>query len=651
MASIQYRPEIDGLRAVAVVPVILFHLNLGFLAGGYLGVDVFFVISGYLITGIVIREVASSSFSLKNFWARRARRILPALLATVIITQIASGFLLFRPDLYDVGKDAFATIFSYANIHMWLKFGDYWGAASETSPFLHAWSLSVEEQFYIFYPLLLLAAFKFNLNRIALLSAILMGSLLLFAYGIKNHPEATFYLLPTRAWELACGGLIGLLHHRERPRISEAARKLFTYGGIVLILIAYTVSVGSTALSYTTIFAVAGAGLLIYAINRRDWLYVLLASRPFVYVGKISYSAYLVHWPIIALLNEGLRLERNPVAFVAAAILLTIVATLLLHYLVERPSRHSTAIFPITATLYTFTIVCSGVLILGLSRQKYPDNYEAVQFYGLYYDASPTISTGNRGTLMKRDGIFAPERPKEFAGLYATTGIRGTLQAQPHVVVIGDSHGAMWAKTLDEIATELDTPVSFFTTVGSYPLFSLPLKEDLDPTSRFTPEQRLAFAQAVTENIKAERTRMIIVSLRWATRDDRSFNDLRQLVDFAVDAGKTVLLVEQVPEIDIGDHNSAQYLAFAARNDLLPIRLQNAQAIESMNRKLREIAESRRSVTTVSLTDHFLDASGNPVIEADGAINYYDDDHLSYQGTSRAKAALAEQFKLALGDQ
>ncbi len=192
MSVITYRPDIDGLRALAIIPVLLFHLGANWLPGGFLGVDVFFVISGYLITSIILKDHDSGRFSYTNFWMRRIRRIFPLLAIMVIVTLIVSYFLTFKPDLQSIGKVGLSSIFSVANMALW-RMTSYWGPAAENSPFLHSWSLSVEEQFYLIYPAFLLILLKYMKHHIVMfLSLTILASFFLFLYTAETHPTASF---------------------------------------------------------------------------------------------------------------------------------------------------------------------------------------------------------------------------------------------------------------------------------------------------------------------------------------------------------------------------------------------------------------------------------------------------------------------------
>ena len=189
---IKYRTEIDGLRTVAIIPVILFHLGYSFLKGGFYGVDVFFVISGYLITKILTEDIQNGNFSMPHFWLRRVKRLLPLLLTVILVTLIIAPFVLYKPFVKDISNDIFPALFSYFNFHALYDFGNYWGGKAEQSLFLHTWSLSVEEQFYLLYPFLLYFAYKYFKNFTVPILIITIVSLFLFFFYSKINQDFDF---------------------------------------------------------------------------------------------------------------------------------------------------------------------------------------------------------------------------------------------------------------------------------------------------------------------------------------------------------------------------------------------------------------------------------------------------------------------------
>ena len=310
MSSSAYRPDIDGLRAVAIVPVVLFHAGLGGFKGGFVGVDVFFVISGYLITSLIEGEIRERRFSIVAFYERRIRRIFPALLTMILCVSAGAALILLPDDFRAFGRSVAATALFGSNVLFWSESG-YFDAAAETKPLLHTWSLAVEEQFYILFPLFLVAAHRLLEGRWgrALVPVIAM-SFLWSVLQVSSEPASAFYLAQSRAWELLLGALIAL--QAVPPLRSQAARELA--GGAGLALIAFSTLAFSAQTpfpGFAALLPCAGAFLLIHAgsgpaptLTRR-----LLSLRPLVFVGLISYPLYLWHWPLLALAK---RLALRP---------------------------------------------------------------------------------------------------------------------------------------------------------------------------------------------------------------------------------------------------------------------------------------------------------------------------------------------------
>ena len=309
--TLNYRPDIDGLRTIAVASVVLFHCGFSSLSGGFIGVDIFFVISGFLITTLLCRDIGGDLFSLTSFYAKRLRRLYPALVATILLTLI-SGYFVFMPDeMKELGQSAVSVVAYLSNVFFWLK-SDYFDGPSELKPLLHTWSLAVEEQFYILFPLILLTLHKLfkkiSVYAFLLLLAIsLVGCLIV--QGIEN--SAAFYLMPFRAWEFLFGSLCSVyLAHKTTK--NSYARKTLPILGIILIFGSIVV-LDETYLfpGISAIPVTIGTALVIAFSEKGTLMYRILASSPMVFFGKISYSTYLVHWPIVVFYKYSIMREPN----------------------------------------------------------------------------------------------------------------------------------------------------------------------------------------------------------------------------------------------------------------------------------------------------------------------------------------------------
>ena len=296
--QLKYRAYIDGLRAIAVLAVLFFHADIG-CGGGYVGVDVFFVISGYLITGLILKDLDGGQFQLVKFWERRVRRILPAV-AVVLLACLATGwFLLFSLDFKELGESVLAQALLVSNIYFWRESG-YFAQAAEMKPLLHTWSLAVEEQFYLLFPFLLIAFKRFS--RKSLVPGILLLCCISFSLSVYcsyRHASVNFYFLPTRAWELLLGSFLAAI-----PAQRTSTRWLtesLSSGGLLAILCAVFFYGPDTRFpGISALLPCVGAALIIWANDHTlTCVGKLLAIRPVVFIGLISYSLYLWHWPML----------------------------------------------------------------------------------------------------------------------------------------------------------------------------------------------------------------------------------------------------------------------------------------------------------------------------------------------------------------
>ena len=305
-----YRPEIDGLRAFAILPVVLFHAGFKIFSGGFIGVDIFFVISGYLITGIISNEIKEKKFNLINFYERRARRILPNLLFVVIFSSVLSWLFLDIYSLNIFGKSVIGVVTFCSNFYFWLK-GGYFSESTELMPLMHTWSLSVEEQFYLFFPILMILLSKLESKKIfniLIFLTFLSLCLSIFAVNYINpiHQSiisGAFYLLPTRAWELGIGALISIKASQNKYVFNFSIKRVFFLEllGISMVLLPIFLYSETTSFpGFASISPVLGTGILLLFCNNNTIIGRFLANKLFVFIGLISYSLYLWHHVIFS---------------------------------------------------------------------------------------------------------------------------------------------------------------------------------------------------------------------------------------------------------------------------------------------------------------------------------------------------------------
>ena len=466
----KYRSDIDGLRAIAVLPVVLFHLGLGF-PGGFTGVDVFFVISGYLISGIIIEELAAKKFLSWVFYERRACRILPAFFCVVLFSLIAGWFLFYPTELDVLGYHLSSVTLFGSNIWLSNFKAGYWGPASEALPLLHTWSLSVEEQFYFVMPVFLILVHKLNSRRMmSAVVGVFVVSLSLCLYGSIHSPQAAFYLLPYRAWEMLLGTIAYVAVARGGHRIR--ARWLDDLiGGIGLLCVLGAVFfLDDTYVfpGYAALLPTLGAGLIIYSgRSRLTGVGRILSIPVFRFFGKISYSLYLWHWPIIVYASTWSAPDSLTVTDKIVVLVVSIVAAVLSWRFVEQPFRLKKG--QASKPYMRVGIACCvliGFLAISLiirKRDGFPERLPSL--------VGESVVTYAEQELER--GVWAEQSKFSFADKFESGGQQWNVVdgKYPEVVVIGDSHARMYGPVIKSLADAYKIPIAFFTQDGKKSLF------------------------------------------------------------------------------------------------------------------------------------------------------------------------------------
>jgi peptidoglycan/LPS O-acetylase OafA/YrhL len=530
--SIRYRPDIDGLRAIAVVPVLLFHAHLGGMSGGFVGVDVFFVISGFLICSLIVKELDRGDFSILRFYERRCLRILPALFAMFLATSVLASVVLMPPDLAGFGRSLMSSVAFVSNVYFW-KVSGYFDGAADFKPLLHTWSLSVEEQFYLVAPYLLVGISAFFRKRyLTFLVPLAIASLALSEWAVSRAPSGAFYLLPTRFWEILLGALLAV--SRTTGTQSRPLREALGAAGLISILGAcFLYSQDTRFPGFAALAPCVGAALIIYAGTGGESLTGrLLSSSPFVFIGKISYSLYLWHWPLFALYRY--RVARELTATEGALLLLaSFVLAIASWKFVEAPFRQSRpssgrrAVFigsgagALAAATFAGTAMATGGLpsrVPGFELVATPGEDE--------YDA------GGQGTCFLDDTQQVSDWGRDLCWVTRGQG--------PRVLLWGDSFAAHYVPGLKHRAPRVQADILQYNLSACPPVIGF---------NTLSNPPCKAFNEQVLDVIREYDIKGVIVSGRWdyAVRRHVEPGDIRSSLARVLELGVDVHVIGQSP--------------------------------------------------------------------------------------------------------
>ena len=524
----KYRPEIDGLRALAVLPVILFHAGNELFSGGFVGVDIFFVISGYLITTILVEDIENNRFSIVSFYERRARRILPALFF-IMFTCIPFAWMWMLPSqMEDFSQSLIAVSLFASNIFFWLESG-YFEASAEEKPLLHTWSLAVEEQYYLLFPIFLFLAWRFGKNRVFWMIAVLAAtSFVLSERGLRNTPTANFYLATTRAWELLAGSLAAFIVLKRGVQSNNALSSL----GLAAIL--FAIFVYDESIPFPSAYAlvpVLGVVLLVLFADKETYVAKFLSARVFVGIGLISYSAYLWHQPLFAFAR--IRLIKNPTYefFLLLSVISLVLAFFSWKY-IEKPFRGKASLCTSKASLSGFALSGFALFmvfgIAGSTSEGFRERFPIV--------ADGDVNSSDFYDYM--DSRYVDCEPKEIAeNALEWEGVlrcKQTRKGNSDWVLLGDSHAEHLFLGLAEAFPSKNTA---YYILGESPYFR---------NEKFRPIFNIL--------IPSDSPKKIFLTMHYVGRVENSddlFSGFEGTIQELQSAGHEVVLIGDIPRYDI----------------------------------------------------------------------------------------------------
>lgn len=615
--QMRYRPEVDGLRTIAIVPVVLYHLGL--ISGGFVGVDVFFVISGYLITTQLLKAEPFNLAALAEFYSRRIKRLMPALSVVCVFVLIVAWAIYLPTDLRDVGRSVVAATLFSSNVLFWLRTG-YFEPSALTKPMLHTWSLAVEEQFYIVFPLAILLIRRMSLSgRVWFLGLLALLSLAFSVWATTRYPAFAFYMLPARAWELLTGSLLAVTGQTLRGRWGSGLA-LAGVVGLLAVSLLYNDDLafpGFWALPVVVFTALAIAG------SNQGLVHNFLASSPMVLIGKLSYSWYLWHWPMIVFVQYYVMRDLTGIEQ-CALFFGSLLAAYLSWRFVEMPVRHMN--WP-RWRVFAAAVVVSAVFIGAGAALHFRDGVP---------DRFPTTTETPLGAEAYNGGTCFINIAQPFSE-WSPEACRflGAGEDKPLVVLWGDSYAAHYFPGLQNLQSSVPFDLVQINASGCPPF--------VDYTEVNRPNC-LGFNQGSLAWILAEKPAVVVYSLRW-----NRYRDLRMIrreADRAVgalrDAGIEVVVVGESPVYTAPVPQIRQVLALRGQ-DGSRLKPMNDFAANSV---LAEVARENQAV--FFSPQAALCTDGRCRLAVDGVPVHWDQGHLSVVGSEYLVTLMRPQLELAI---
>jgi peptidoglycan/LPS O-acetylase OafA/YrhL len=535
--SSSYRPDVDGLRAIAVLAVVAFHADSHLVPGGFAGVDIFFVISGYLISSIIVKELDAGTFRFRDFYARRIKRILPAYIVVALFTFAMSTWLLIPNDYIFYTTSLAASWAFVSNIFFSLLSWGYFGSRTEEFPLLHTWSLSVEEQFYFIYPILLIVLSRYVKPRIIMV-LFLLGIAFVALSQWSTGQVKTYFLLTARAHELIAGALAFLIAQKYPVRSNIVANALAVIGMTMMIGSLFLLTRGVPFPGGNSLYPCVGAALVMYACGLRNVVTPLLTNRAMVFIGLISYSLYLWHWPIFVFLRYR-HVTMSP-GVISAAVALALALAMLTWKFVENPIRHNRKIEFTQAFLRLYLAPAMVFMAIGLLSyrteglpQRFPEDIrQLIASYSFERDLARTCS------------IRAEDYRRITLSYLNDSCAYGDMQKpKADILLMGDSHANHFKPFVETLARQANLKAVYHVQGSCSPL-DLYRDDAPAPEGPTVCQKRNADLLELASDFK-----FVVLSASWNYhgREQAFERDLDNVVEKIERAGATPILFKDNP--------------------------------------------------------------------------------------------------------
>jgi peptidoglycan/LPS O-acetylase OafA/YrhL len=637
ISKMNYRKDIDGLRAIAILPVIFFHAGFNLFSGGFVGVDVFFVISGFLITSIIVKEIESNKFSFYKFYIRRFRRLFPVGFFIIFVTVVLYAFLYPEHLFIKTVLSALAALLFVSNMYFWQQ-GGYFENDLHLQPLLHTWSLSVEEQFYLIFPAILVAIFTFkilfNFRYVLICISIAISIALAVIYAPSLESFIGFYVLPTRFYELAIGALVALFLNNKKEKNPSQRFFLREIGFVLIFGTVFGFDSNTAFPSYNALIPVCGTALIILDSSSRGFLFKLLCSKLFVYIGLISYSLYLWHWPLLVAHKWIFGDDVNIFTTFSTILMMFLFAHLSFRF-IETPFRNKQyitdrQIMVFSASGFSFLILGCLALLLTGNRSIYDPDGKFTAVYEEAVEPEPY-----------RDKCF--DTVTSSGSLDVCTLSSNLQSSKGKILLWGDSHGSALIPAFDILAKSHN--VDAVNNSGCPPLFSIIRNASKSKCNKVNAE--------LEKHLKSNHYHSIFLVGAWnnyinwnmisTIESDEPAKSMElaisQTLNYFKQQNTNLVFVAQPPRFK--KSQAIEYIRAAALHYDIP-RLNIS--IEEFNKQRKEAnnAVKKSGIRSADFTDFFCNADLCFAMQKD-IIMYKDTHHIS-NNAARLLAERLEEF-------